>query len=72
MKAFLLDEYIEDVMKFTEFLQGKKTYIMALLLAVYALSGYFTGNLTGEQTLQLLWGSGVLGSLKSALTKLEK
>ena len=40
------------------FLAGKKTYIVAFLLVVYAVTGYFTGNLELSKALELLgWGS---------------
>ena len=43
------------------FLQGKKTYIIAIALVLYAVGGFVTGNLTGDQVVELL-GLGGLGA----------
>jgi len=47
------------------FLEGKKTFVVAALLVIYAIAGYFTGNLTVNEALQVLG----LGSLGAAIRK---
>lgn len=52
-------------------LSGKKTYILTGLLAIYAISGYLTGHISGTDTLKLLWDSGVVSTLRAAVAKLS-
>ncbi len=58
-------------MDIVTYLQGKKTYIMASLLFVYAVAGYFTGNLTLTAAIALVLGSGTGASLRAAIAKVE-
>lgn len=52
--------------KITDLLQGKKSYIISILTAIFAIAGYITGNLTTEQAITLLLGAGGLSSLRAA------
>lgn len=70
-EVFLGDKFIDDIMNIFLWLQGKKVYAMALLLALYAISGYLTHNLDLNTAMGLLWGSGVMGAFRSTLSKLE-
>lgn len=54
------------------FFQGKKSYIVAFLAAVYAVLSVYFGKMDLAQAAMWLFGSGALVSLKSALSKLEK
>jgi len=51
------------------FLKGKKTYLLALALFAYAIGGYFTGHLTVMDAIGLIWSSGVVSSLRAAISK---
>jgi hypothetical protein len=53
-------------------LQGKKTYLLAIALFAYAIGGYFSGHLTSAEVLGLLWSSGVVSSLRAAIGSLGK
>ena len=55
--------------KFIEALKGKKTYLLAFALLAYALGGYFTGHLTATEAIGLIWGSGVVSSIRAAISK---
>lgn len=48
-------------------LKGYKTYFLALALVGYTLGGYFTGHMTLQEALGLLWTSGVVSSIRSAI-----
>lgn len=52
-------------------LEGKKSYCLAIALFGYSLGGYFTGHLTGQETLGLIWSSGVTATLRAAITKVK-
>lgn len=49
-------------------INGKKTYILAVLLAIYAISGWLLGKMSGTDALGLLWSSGVIASIRMAIT----
>jgi hypothetical protein len=53
-----------------EFLKGKKTYLLALALFAYAIGGYFSGHLDIQTSLGLIYSSGVIGSLRAAISKI--
>ena len=55
--------------KLLTFLQGKKTYILTALGLIYALSGYLTGNLDAQTALALVYSSGVISTLRAAISK---
>lgn len=54
---------------FIIFLQGKKTYFLAAALLSYAIGGYFSGHLTSEEALKLIYESGIAASIRAAITK---
>jgi hypothetical protein len=54
-----------------QFLKGKKTYLLAAALLAYTVGGYFSGNLSMQDALGLLFSSGVIASLRAAITKVS-
>ena len=54
--------------KFIEKLKGKKTYFLAFALFAYAIGGYATGHLTLTDALGLIWSSGVVSSIRAAIS----
>jgi len=50
-----------------ELLPGKKTFLVALLMAAYAVVGVIIGQLDSEQALQLLLEAGGLAALRQAV-----
>lgn len=59
---------MQSIIALREWLRGKKTYFLAVALFAYAAGGYFTGNMTLQQALELIYGSGVLASLRAGMT----
>ena len=51
------------------FLKGKKTYLVALALVVFAITGVATGNLTTEQAVALVLNGLGLGALRAGVSK---
>ena len=52
------------------FLSGKKTYLAAGVMALYALIGILTGWITWEQAVQLFLNAAGLIGLRSAIRKI--
>lgn len=53
-------------------LKGKKTYIVAILTIMYALSGLATGNLSWPAAIMLILPfAGGLSTIRAAISKLE-
>ena len=52
-----------------ESLKGRKTYLLAFALLAYAIGGYITGHLTLPDALGLIWGSGIVSSIRAAISK---
>lgn len=59
---------INKVLAFTD---GKKTYLGALVLLVYALSGWYTGNLDADGAIRLAGEGLVALGIGHKLAKLE-
>ena len=55
-----------NLMKFN-FWEGKKTYILSVLLVMYAIGGFFTGNLELKEALELLGLGGIATTLRKAM-----
>lgn len=51
------------------FLEGKKSYIVAIALVVYAVTGVYTGNLSQDQAVTLVLNGLGLGALRAAIAK---
>lgn len=49
-------------------MSGYKTYILAILGALYAISGFFTGHLDANTAIELLLGSGGLATLRHGIS----
>ena len=49
------------------FSAGKKTYAVAVLTVVYAVSGYFIGKVETDTAIQLVLGSGLFAALRNAI-----
>lgn len=49
------------------FLQGKKTYIVAVATVVFAVAGVIVGQLSIKEAIELVLGGGALASLRKAL-----
>lgn len=56
-------------MNFINWLKGKKSYLLAFALLAYAAGGYFTGNMSSQEALALLWSSGFAASIRAAIAK---
>lgn len=52
-------------------LKGKKTYTVAIVAVVYALSSVATGNMTWQQAFAWFLASGGISSLRGAIAKVE-
>jgi hypothetical protein len=50
-------------------LQGKKTYIVAAALVVYAVAGVYTGQLTQDAAITLVLNGLGLGALRAGISK---
>lgn len=55
-----------NLIKFN-FWEGKKTYILSVLLVMYAIGGFFTGNLELKEALELLGLGGIATTLRKAM-----
>lgn len=53
--------------KVSEVLAGKKTYIVAVALVIYAIAGVVSGQLTQPDAVTLVLNGLGLGALRSAL-----
>ena len=51
------------------FLDGKKTYIVAACLVIFAITGVVTGNLTFDQAFVIVMNGLGLGSLRAGINK---
>jgi hypothetical protein len=56
-------------MNLINWLRGKKTYFLALALFAYTIGGYLTGHMTAQEALALIYSSGVIASLRAAISK---
>lgn len=56
-------------MKYIELLEGKKTYIVAALLVVFAGIGVYTHQLTADQAVVIVLNGLGLGTLRSGINK---
>lgn len=54
------------------FLSGKKTYGVAIVAIVYAVSSVLTGNMTWPQAFGWFIASGGAASLRAAISKVEQ
>lgn len=52
-------------------LQGKKSYILAALIALGAIASLIAGVIDTKECMESLVAAGALASLKSAITKAE-
>lgn len=50
-------------------LSGKKTYFLALVALVYAISGYFLGNIEGKTAMELIWAALSSMTLRAGIAK---
>jgi len=55
------------MLRIADFLQGKKTYIVAAALVVYAVSGVVTGHMTGQEALLVVLNGLGLGALRAGV-----
>lgn len=60
---------IQYFMSVLNFLKGKKTYILAILGALYALEQFVGGDITLSTLIAGLLGSGSLASMRAAVAK---
>lgn len=49
-------------------LSGYKTYIIAVLGIIYAISGFLTGHVDANTAIQLILGSGGLAALRHGIS----
>lgn len=50
-------------------LSGKKTYLASAALALFAVLGFFTGQLDQAKAIELLIESGALAALRAGIAK---
>lgn len=50
------------------FLEGKKSYAVAVITIVYALSGFFLGYVDAQTAFTLILGASGLASLRAGIT----
>jgi hypothetical protein len=50
-------------------LQGKKSYIVACAIVAYALLGVYTGQLTQQEAVVLVFNGLGLGALRASISK---
>lgn len=53
------------------FLSGYKTYILAFLAVLYAVSGYFTGHLDAQAAMDAVWVGLTAFSMRAAVSKVN-
>ena len=58
-------------MNIITFLSGKKSYILAVLGVIYAVSGYILGNLDSKSALEIVWASLSVSALRSGISKVK-
>jgi hypothetical protein len=66
--SFLHKEFAQP-MNIITYLKGKKTYLLALALFAYAIGGYSTGHLSGQEAIKLIYESGIASSIRAAIAK---
>jgi hypothetical protein len=52
-------------------LKGKKTYILGLAAIVYAITGYYTGNLDSQTAMAVAWAAMQTMALRAGITKMS-
>ena len=52
-------------------INGKKSYILAIALVLYAVGGVISGNLSIYDAIGILFGGGAVATIKHAVSKLE-
>jgi type IV secretory pathway VirB2 component (pilin) len=57
--------------KLWSLLQGKKSYIVAVLSVLYAVLAVYFHQMDWQQAVQWVFGAGALVAVKSALVKLQ-
>lgn len=60
------------ITKLQTLLAGKKAYILATLAVIYAISGYITGNLDSQASLDIVWMALFGSSLRAGVAKIKK
>jgi uncharacterized membrane protein len=65
--AYKLQIKHTNMTKIIAWLAGKKTYILAIALFAYAIGGALTGHLSWNEALNLIFGSGIVASLRLAI-----
>jgi len=51
-----------------DFQSGKKTYILAIVFAIYTALSYFYGDLSASEAITRLFGDGVVVTLRKAIS----
>ena len=51
------------------FLAGKKSYILAVGIALYAVGGFLTGKIDLVNAAGLIWGGATVASVRAAIAK---
>ena len=52
-------------------MNGQKTYILAIIIIIYAVSSAYLGKITWDSAWAYVLSSGALSTLRSAIKKLE-
>ncbi len=61
---------MKELQTIWDYLQGKKTYLTAGGMIIYAVVGYSLKQLTSQQEMSFIWQALALVGLRSALFKL--
>lgn len=54
-----------------QFLQGKKTYLLAAAAIVYAIAGFYLGQFDAQTALQMVWAALTTGALRAGIAKVS-
>jgi len=68
-EIFFVDSLLKNMINLINFINGKKSYILAGLGVIYALTGFFTGHLDGQGAIDIIWTSLGLATIKHAISK---
>lgn len=51
-------------------LSGKKTYLLAIAAIVYALAGFVTGNVAGDEAIRIIWEALTAAAIRAGVSKM--
>jgi len=48
-------------------MQGYKTYILALVAVIYAIAGFYSGHIAGQDAVNMMWAALTAGALRHGI-----